>query len=781
MTVSKDYNKHVYDGNGLTVDWPYDFDLPLTAAGGPDTSVIRVFRTNLRGEVTEVTAFSVDAETGTLTYPTSGSPLESGEKLTILRLLDISQQFFDPSNQANLYPETLEDNTDRLVMMAQQLQEETDRAVKVSVSTDLETEDITAEGIFEARDIALSAATASEGWANTFPAIADELDVNIVLDEADLRAKLAAIGASNASLVIATTIPIAADLAIPSNVALSFKRAGQLQPAVGTTLTINGPIEAGLWHIFDGAGTVTGSPKIEYVYPEWFGAVGDDTTNDLDSIQKSLLFGVEKTVIFTNKYAIEITSRSMYSAIYAAGLDVPSNICLLGKGSSHIRLNTYIYDTYAILFINVKDNVIIDGMKIIGDREHHVGTVGEWGHAISIVHSTNITVRNCVFKDCWGDGMYVGALYYSSVDRQSEYINIYNCTVYNVRRNGMSICSGRNITIDGCYIENVRGTLPKTGIDIEPEGVGATSPIMVGLKIKNTIINDCGVGIYGSFGGTYIEPILVDITNITTNNCGNGFVGNSFRGTTKGLVTLSSYIITNCTHSGMWFKPSASSVLWVVNNPVLSNCGSIYPSGSTTYGSGLAITQESNDVNPEDPWIQLGNVIVNNLVVRDTVEIPTTDRPVFINDADTRAVSCTNISITVNPEVRAKNTSLTAYLCNTSTTSIQYSPSRPTISGYHLHEIGSIPNDIIAYGQTSVITCVLKSSFPQGNKRWSVTKTNSGHAVVVTPPVDATIKPLSSTPGQSIRTYTIGGHLELIRRDDGDFVITAMTGTWETV
>ena len=67
MTVSKDYNKHVYEGNGLTRDWPYDFDLPITAAGAPDTSLIHVFRTNLRGEVTEVTAFSVDAETGTLT------------------------------------------------------------------------------------------------------------------------------------------------------------------------------------------------------------------------------------------------------------------------------------------------------------------------------------------------------------------------------------------------------------------------------------------------------------------------------------------------------------------------------------------------------------------------------------------------------------------------------------------------------------------------------------------------------------------------------------------
>ena len=31
MTVSKDYNKHVYEGNGLTVAWPFDFELPSLA------------------------------------------------------------------------------------------------------------------------------------------------------------------------------------------------------------------------------------------------------------------------------------------------------------------------------------------------------------------------------------------------------------------------------------------------------------------------------------------------------------------------------------------------------------------------------------------------------------------------------------------------------------------------------------------------------------------------------------------------------------------------------
>lgn len=287
MTVSKDYNKHVYEGNGLTVAWPFDFELP-SLAGGPDTSLIHVFRTSLWGEVTEVTAFSVDAETGTLTYPTSGSPLESGEKLKILRLLDVRQQFFDPSNQANLYPETLEDNTDRLVMMIQQIDEKVGRAV--TMGEGYEGEEVTAGVLLEARDIAISAAETAEGYAFQLRAIADELSVNLVADEADLRAKITVIGPSDATLVIATSIPLAEDLTIPSNIALAFKNTGSLEPAVTKTLTVNGPVDAVLWQIFGGGGTVTGAPVVPCVYPEWFGAVGDGITDDSAAIQAALDF-----------------------------------------------------------------------------------------------------------------------------------------------------------------------------------------------------------------------------------------------------------------------------------------------------------------------------------------------------------------------------------------------------------------------------------------------------------------------------------------------------------
>ena len=110
-------------------------------------------------------------------------------------------------------------------MMIQQIDEKVGRAV--TMGEGYEGEEVTAGVLLEARDIAISAAETAEGYAFQLRAIADELSVNLVADEADLRAKITVIGPSDATLVIATSIPLAEDLTIPSNIALAFKKHGQ--------------------------------------------------------------------------------------------------------------------------------------------------------------------------------------------------------------------------------------------------------------------------------------------------------------------------------------------------------------------------------------------------------------------------------------------------------------------------------------------------------------------------------------------------------------------------
>lgn len=109
-----------------------------------------------------------------------------------------------------------------------------------------------------------------------------------VADETELLAVIDGITDGCAQITIAQEIPIIADLTIPESVNLKFLRCGMLSPESGVTLTVNSTIDAGLWQIFGGIGTVIGTPQIPYIYPEWFGAVGDGITDDVAAVQAAL-------------------------------------------------------------------------------------------------------------------------------------------------------------------------------------------------------------------------------------------------------------------------------------------------------------------------------------------------------------------------------------------------------------------------------------------------------------------------------------------------------------
>lgn len=137
MTVSTTSNKIIYSGNAADTVFPFTFALE-------EATNIVVYYTDTDGIITDVTADStilVNAAIppnptpvgGSVTYPTSGSPIALGTFLTIYR--DLSEvQDTSLDNQGTLYQPVIEAALDYLTMLTQQIQELNGRAIVVAVS-----------------------------------------------------------------------------------------------------------------------------------------------------------------------------------------------------------------------------------------------------------------------------------------------------------------------------------------------------------------------------------------------------------------------------------------------------------------------------------------------------------------------------------------------------------------------------------------------------------------------------------------------------------------------
>lgn len=131
MTVPTDDNREDFSGNGSATSFPCPFKIfaatdatviLVDAQGGEATLVLN----------TDYSISGVGAASGfTVTYPISGDPLATGERLVVLREVPLVQNT-DLRNQGAYFPENVEDEFDRLTMMTQQLNERLSRSLTFS-------------------------------------------------------------------------------------------------------------------------------------------------------------------------------------------------------------------------------------------------------------------------------------------------------------------------------------------------------------------------------------------------------------------------------------------------------------------------------------------------------------------------------------------------------------------------------------------------------------------------------------------------------------------------
>lgn len=166
---------------------------------------------------------------------------------------------------------------------------------------------------------------------------------------------------------------------------------------------------------------------------------------------------------------------------------------------------------YTLLTLNDLTNVNIYNPTLIGERDEHLGTGGEWGTGLRINGSSHINVYDVNIKDMWGDGIYVGN--YRAIE--SDDILIESGYIDNVRRNGISIISAKNLTINNILISNTNGVNPASGIVIEPN---SQEEVLENIYLNNiTTINIDKEGIVFN-ASRFLNPHTSKEVTISINN-----------------------------------------------------------------------------------------------------------------------------------------------------------------------------------------------------------------------------------------------------------------------
>lgn len=218
-----------------------------------------------------------------------------------------------------------------------------------------------------------------------------------------------------------------------------------------------------------------------------FGAIGDGVHDDTAAIQAAI-------------NALPTDGGTVYVPGGTYMIDAVRNLRL--RSQMHLQLAAdaklvaipNAADRYYVLNVYKVSDVEISGGQILGERDQHLGTTGEWGHAIMVRGSKRITVRDMRLSRCWGDGLSIGGAAATTGTIPSEDVAVTNIVSTGNRRQAVTIGRSRGVKIYDSELSYTGGIKPSCGIDIEPDPDASASTS--GVRVENCWIHhNAGNGI----------------------------------------------------------------------------------------------------------------------------------------------------------------------------------------------------------------------------------------------------------------------------------------------
>jgi hypothetical protein len=251
---------------------------------------------------------------------------------------------------------------------------------------------------------------------------------------------------------------------VPANVHLFVEPGALISKSGGSTLRVDGPITAPLQQIFSfGIGDVTfGRGHLGEVYPQWWGALADDTHDDTSAIQSAIA-----------SLAYGGTVRLVPGTYRTTGaLTIPTNgytYRLMGDGftSTIIHANFTAGSTTAAILatgdISHMPYLVASGFKLQGDYDANV--VGIFLHW-SMIFSTLRDLYVIGFQD----GIRIGECYQIVIDTVQSSGNLQDGIAAGIDITGTSAIANNIKLAHGQTNDNGRHGLNLSGRDITVDG-----------------------------------------------------------------------------------------------------------------------------------------------------------------------------------------------------------------------------------------------------------------------------------------------------------------------
>jgi len=318
---------------------------------------------------------------------------------------------------------------------------------------------------------------------------------------------------TKACTIVVDSPQVARDLVIPKNIFLKFTKGGSFIIEKGSTVAIQGHLEAPMQQIYYGEGAIIIDNNGKEAHPEWWGAKGDGASDNTMPIQKSIdalaktggtvklapgNYFSKELILYSN---IRMTGSSEGESIlthFAAKrpgkVESLIGISKLSRGASNSTDNARHIEISRIAFIG---RVLAQGFS-----EHH--------HLVYLDGVSDVFIHDCKFVGFQGDGIYIGQR--GKKEQHNERIKVMDCLfdgINNENRNGISITDGTDIVIENnSFINSTRKNMPGN-IDIEPNFVydRIQNITIKGNKFTRYYGNKGAIGVYFSRPlSSYLTP-----------------------------------------------------------------------------------------------------------------------------------------------------------------------------------------------------------------------------------------------------------------------------------